>query len=204
MTFDYSYVQPLVESDGSPTFQEAYPVRLPFFYNGVYSVELPSSNPFYRVDRRYTLEIVQTLDGFTIPSWLTDLGVTSSTVYAFTLHSAGDFVASPEWYASHEKYCYYMFTESYDMNGGLSGGRGVYLRMQSSDLELVVPPSGSPVQGEDVYFLYSLGQNLVSFANQVYSILVTPIGNTTLINLLLGSGFTLYISWVIFKWVIPF
>lgn len=56
---------------------------------------------------------------------------------------------------------------------------------------------------DDIYFLYNIGQMLVSKLIPISDILQFKIGNQNLITLLFGGGFIVYVSWIIIKWFIP-
>lgn len=60
-----------------------------------------------------------------------------------------------------------------------------------------------PYASEDIYFLYDIGQLLISKLPSISEILNFRIGNQPFITLLFGGGFIIYIGWSVFKWFVP-
>lgn len=52
-------------------------------------------------------------------------------------------------------------------------------------------------------FLYDFGTKVVSSSETVYDVLNYQIGGYSLLSLLFGSGFLVFLGWVVVKWVIP-
>lgn len=63
------------------------------------------------------------------------------------------------------------------------------------------PPSIDGNEGF-LFWLYRFGQNLLE-NTFIIDLLNFRIGDTTLINLIFGAGFIMYVSWVVVKWAVP-
>lgn len=61
----------------------------------------------------------------------------------------------------------------------------------------------SSLGGSDIYWLYNVGSSLVGISGTINEFLNIQIGGHNLVTVLFGSGFLIYVSWVIVKWVIP-
>lgn len=101
--------------------------------------------------------------------------------------------------------CYYVVTDS-----TTDFGFPIYLKLTKSDLPSDINnPFNSnggfllDLEGDDIYWLYNLGSSLVNSSSFIGSLLNFKIGNYNLLGLLFGSGFMIYVGWVVVKWIIP-
>lgn len=101
--------------------------------------------------------------------------------------------------------CYYIgYPDLVTINGVFCP----YVRIMKRDIPVdIVNPffASTPVKGDDIYFLYSLGQQLVPLSSQLSAILNYDIDKQghTILSVLFISGFSIYMGWVLFKWVFP-
>lgn len=68
-----------------------------------------------------------------------------------------------------------------------------------------VPPliGSSYVDGDDIFFLYNFGRYLVSRSIDVGGLLFRGIGSANLLTYMFSTGFLIYATWCVLKWVIP-
>ncbi|MBD5585737.1 MAG: hypothetical protein HDQ88_11695 [Clostridia bacterium] len=206
---EYNEVLPLADELPRFVFNDAYPTYLPLFCNGTYEVQTIGydMHEYYKkIYRAYDYLIAQTNDKFVNP--YSSICI-NDTVYAFKLVRVRDQTPPASWYEEFGV-CYYVQTRSnykdIDPDYSFSYANGTFMRLPSSALTGIVGNpfnSITPIGGEGVHFLYSLGQNLVNFAVDVQDILTYDIAGTNLVTVLFGGGFMLYVAWVVVKWVIP-
>lgn len=99
--------------------------------------------------------------------------------------------------------CYYVITD-YTNDFGLP----YYYKLTKSDIptDIKNPYTGGitiSLEGDDIYWLYNFGSSLVSSSSFLGSLLNFNIGSYNLLGLLFGSGFIVYLGWVVVKWVVP-
>lgn len=180
-----------------PTFDEAYPLWKDGYISGGsghYRNDL-GSGVFHSWELKITdYYISETSDFYSIAE---------PRIYALCLRMYDTTTYSTEYIANSIGVCYYVISKSSlgDLNNEM-----YYLRLDTASIPSnIVSPftnSNSVVGGEDVYFLYNLGSYIVSQSDIFNSILSFSIGNYTLFTLICTVGFTVYMSWAVFKWVI--
>lgn len=79
-------------------------------------------------------------------------------------------------------------------------GTGDYIRLDNY-LGLDIAPE-TPNYNDDIFFLYDLGQKILS-NNLIEQLLNFDINGSTFFDLLFGGGFIVFVGWCIIKWVIP-
>lgn len=209
---DYAYYEDLPSSisDYHVVFNDAYPTYLPFMFNGTYRVvtigyNIPSFLNY--VYRSYDFAIAETKPTFVNP--YESISV-NNTVYAFKIARLKDITPSDSWYEQYGV-CYYVqvtgkYSDYVPDNGLIVDSPGTYMRLPADCIKDIVSnplDNNLIIQGESIDLLVSLGQNLLKSSHVVYEFLTYDIGGTNLITILFGSGFMIYVSWVVIKWFIP-
>ena len=181
------------------TFNEAYPSTLPMLYNKSYTNAFVN-NVYLAFDMRVTDSYISSDS-----HWVTELRA-EPRIYAFLIRQFGSDRITENDALSIVGVCYYVLTPL-NVNGGGDGGiDGTYLRIAKADIptDIVNPFAGNlNVKGEDIFWLYNLGEALTFRAVSFSDILNFEIGGYNLLSLLFSTGFLVYMGWAIVKWVIP-
>lgn len=172
-----------------PTFDEAYPYILDYYYN----ISSPDG-----VSRTFDMYPTGTKlkSGGQIAT--TDPDLIGTEIYGFLIYVYEDKFFTTKQANVNIGVCYYVLRQS----GGLDQGK--YLRLSLSDVQISDPSNpfqgGSfVVKGEDVNWLYNLGSVLVSKTADIYDLLNFEVLGYNLISIMFGVGFIVYAGIVIKK-----
>ena len=126
-----------------------------------------------------------------------------NAIFAFILKSYDNQVFKQSEVLDSIGVCYYVITDSTN-----ELGFPIYYKLTPSDIpsDIKNPFTGGiyiDLSGDDIYWLYNFGSSLVSSSSFIGSLLNFNIGGYNLLGLLFGSGFIVYIGWVVVKWIIP-
>ena len=187
-----------------PTFNEAYPYTLPPNFNA-------EGTGNFGNKRSYIMRIVT---DFSLSSEVvSEFSLESDTIYAFLITHYQNITFREQSAIDYVGVCYYGFTGyNVDIVDGnevprQGVGNGTYIRIPFDDLPVgIVAPFGhgvSSINGTDIYWLYNLGDYLTYNGVSFSDLLNKDINGVSLLSLMFGVGFFIYVGWVVLKWVIP-
>ena len=178
-----------------PSFNGAYPLVLTSRISGYYQYPLENGVVTYHsFEFRYAGKNYP--EGMAFPGSDT----VGAPILAFLIREFGSLRMNTKTALDNVGVCYYVMRNvaSFDRQ---------YYRLPMSDVEKLQLNNpylaSNPVDGEDIYFLYNLGQLLVPLSSSISSILTFNVGGYTILSLLFTSGFMAYMTWVVAKWVFP-